>query len=253
MAHGSAEHRLSTTERDIPLSRAAAAPITNLLLDHLPGKDRARVLSNCETVELVLHDVLAEPGEAVAHVYFPTASYISLITPMEGKSSLEVALVGNEGFHGVCIAMDVAISPVHALVQGSGLAWRMGVGAFRSELRRGGVFRGCVDHYIYVVMSQLIRTAGCNRFHVLEKRVARWLLMTSDRSHSPSFHITHAFLAYMLGVRREGITEAASALQRRGLIVYARGAVTVRDRKGLERAACSCYRSDLSIYERTLG
>jgi cAMP-binding proteins - catabolite gene activator and regulatory subunit of cAMP-dependent protein kinases len=102
-------------------------------------------------------------------------------------------------------------------------------------------------------MSQLIRTSGCNRFHVLEQRVARWLLMTSDRSHSPSFHITHAFLAYMLGVRREGITEAASALQGRGLISYARGAVVVRDRKGLERAACSCYRSDLSIYERTLG
>jgi hypothetical protein len=104
------------------LPRAAAAPITNLLLDHLPAKDRARVLSNCETVELVLHDVLAEPGDAVAHVYFPTASYISLVTPMEGKASLEVALVGNEGFHGVCLAMDVAISPVHALVQGSGLA-----------------------------------------------------------------------------------------------------------------------------------
>jgi hypothetical protein len=235
------------------LPRTAAAPITNLLLDHLPAKDRARVLSNCETVELALHDVLAEPGDAVTHVYFPTASYISHVTPMEGKASLEVALVGNEGLHGIFVAMDVAISPVHALVQGSGLAWRMGVGAFRRELQLGGVFGACVDHYIYVVMSQLIRTAGCNRFHVLEQRVARWLLMTSDRSHSPSFHITHAFLAYMLGVRREGITEAASALQRRGFIAYARGAVTVRDRKGLERAACSCYRSDLSIYERTLG
>jgi CRP-like cAMP-binding protein len=242
------DHRKGTL-----LARANVAPITNRLLDHLPAKDRARVLSNCETVELALHDVIAEPGDAVAHVYFPTASYISLVTPMEGKSSLEVALVGNEGFHGLCVAMDVAISPVQALVQGGGLAWRMGVGPFRRELRRGGVFRGCIDHYIYVVMSQLIRTAGCNRFHVLEQRVARWLLMTSDRAHSPSFHITHAFLAYMLGVRREGITEAASALQGRGFIAYTRGAVTVRDRKGLERAACSCYRSDVSIYQRTLG
>jgi CRP-like cAMP-binding protein len=235
------------------LPRTTVAPITNRLLDHLPAKDRARVLASCETVELASHDVLVEPGDAMTHVYFPTASYISLVTPMEGKSRLEVALVGNEGFHGVCVALDVAISPVQALVQGGGLAWRMGVGAFRRELRRGGVFRGCVDHYIYVVMSQLIRTAGCNRFHVLEQRVARWLLMTSDRAHSPSFHITHAFLAFMLGVRREGITEAASALQGRGLIAYTRGAVTVRDRKGLERAACSCYRSDVSIYERTLG
>jgi CRP-like cAMP-binding protein len=172
---------------------------------------------------------------------------------MGGKSHLEVALAGNEGFHGVCVAMGVAISPVQALVQGGGLAWRMGEAAFRRELAQVPALRSCVDRYIYVLMSQLIKTAGCSRFHHVEQRVARWLLMTSDRAHSPSFHITHELLAYMLGVRRVGITEAASALQDRKLISYARGAVTIRDRKGLERASCSCYRSDLSIYDRFLG
>ncbi len=229
-----------------------AAPATNRLLDRLPAKDRARVLAACETVELVFPEVLAEPGESIRQVYFPTASFISLVAPMGGKSSLEVAFAGNEGFYGVGVAMGVGISPVHALVQGAGPALRMGAAAFRRELARVPTLRSCVDRYIYVLMSQLIRTAGCNRFHLVEQRLARWLLMTGDRAHSPSFRITHEFLAYMLGVRRVGITEAASALQERNLIGYTRGAVTIRDRRGLERASCSCYRSDLSIYARVL-
>ena len=229
------------------------SPITNRLLDRLPPRDRAHVLEACDEVELAFPDVIAEPGDAMRHVYFPTASFISLVTPMGGKSSVEVALAGNEGFHGVCVAMGVGISPVHALVQGSGPAWRMGAAAFRRELVRVPALRSCVDRYTYVLMSQLIQTAGCNRFHVVEQRVARWLLMTSDRSHSPSFHMTHEFLAYMLGVRRVGITAAASALHDRHLIDYRRGEVTIRDRKGLERASCSCYRSDISIYERAFG
>lgn len=230
-----------------------AAPISNRLLDQLSVNERARVLEACDEVQLVFPEVLAEPGDTLPHVYFPTASFISLVTPMGGKNSLEVALAGNEGMYGVGVAMGVDISPVHALVQGSGPALRMGAPAFRRQLARVPAFRSCVDRYIYVLMSQLIQTAGCNRFHVVEQRVARWLLMTADRSHSPSFHITHEFLAYMLGVRRVGITEAASALQERGLIGYTRGAVTILDRKGLERASCSCYRSDLSIYERIFG
>ena len=211
------------------------------------------MLGGCETVELAFPDVLAEPGESIRHVYFPTASFISLVTPLEGKNSLEVALAGNEGMHGVCVAMGVGISPVHALVQGSGLAWRMGSATFGRELARVPSLRSCVDRYIYVLMSQLIKTAACNRFHRVEQRLARWLLMTADRAHSSSFHITHEFLASMLGVRRVGITEAASALQERKLISYARGAVTIRDRKGLERASCACYRSDLAIYERVFA
>jgi hypothetical protein len=224
---------------------------SNRLLDRLATNERARVLASCEKVELTFPDILAEPGDAMAHVYFPTGSFISLVTPMDRKNNLEVALAGNEGIYGVPIALGVLVSPVHALVQGSGPAWRMPAAAFRRELIRAPSLRDCIDRYIHVLMTQLIQTAGCNRFHVVEQRVARWLLMTADRTHSETFRITHEFLAYMLGVRRVGITEAASSLQRRELIGYRRGVVTILDRKGLERAACSCYRSDLATYKRT--
>lgn len=234
-------------------SAAHAAPITNRLLDRLPARQRAHVLAGCEEVELAFGDVLAEPGDAVHDVYFPMRGFISLLAPMGGKDVLEVALAGNEGLYGVSVALGVAASPVRALVQGSGAAWRMEAGAFRRELEGVPQLRACIDRYVHVLMSQVIQTAGCNRFHVVEQRVARWLLMTGDRSHSPSFHITHEFLAYMLGVRRVGITEAAGALQRRRLIRYARGEVTILDRKGLERASCGCYRSDISIYDDAFG
>jgi len=233
--------------------RGAPAPITNRLLDRLPARDRARMLGARERVELSFPDVIAEPGGALPHVYFPLASFISLVAPMGGRSQLEVALAGNEGLFGMGVTMGVAVSTVHALVQGSGPAIRIDAAPFRRELARIPALRECVDRYTYVVMSQLIQAAGCNRFHVVEQRLARWLLMTADRSHSASFHITHEFLAYMLGVRRVGITRAATALQQRQLISYARGAMTVLDRKGLEQASCACYRSDLTIYAAVLG
>ncbi len=235
------------------MARARAVPITNRLLDRLPEKDRARVLSGCERVELRFPEVLAEPGGTMRDAYFPTGGFISLLTPMGGKDTLEVALAGNEGVYGIPVALGVDISPVHALVQGSGPAWKIGAAAFRRELARVPALRDGVNMYIHVLMAQLIQTAGCNRFHVVEQRVARWLLMTSDRAHSPTFHITHEFLAYMLGVRRVGITEAASALQRGKLISYARGNMTILDRRGLERASCGCYRTDLSTYERVFA
>ncbi len=226
----------------------STAPITNRLLDRLPAKDRAHVLAGCEQVELVLDEVLAEPGATIRNVYFPTESFISLLVPMGGKSMLEVALAGNEGLYGVPVALGVGISPVRSLVQGAGPAWRMSAAAFRRELARLPTLRDCVDRYTYVLLAQINQTAGCNRFHVVEQRVARWLLMTSDRAHSPTFHLTHELLAYMLGVRRVGITEAAGALQGRELIGYTGGQVTILDRKGLERASCGCYRSDLNTY-----
>jgi hypothetical protein len=226
---------------------------TNRLLDRLSRKDSARMLERCEMVELKFPDVLAEPGDTMRHVYFPTDSFISLVSAVGTNDNLEVALAGNEGVYGVPVALGVATSPVHALVQGSGPAWRIGAAEFRKELERSTGLRSCIIRYIYVLMSQLIQTAGCNRFHVVEQRVARWLLMTADRAHAPTFRITHEFLAYMLGVRRVGITEAASALQRRGLIGYTRGVVTIVDRAGLERAACNCYRSDLATYKRTFS
>lgn len=226
---------------------------TNRLLEGLPAKDRARVLAGCDTVDLAFADVIAEPGEKMRHVYFPTASFISLLLPMGGKKSLEVALAGNEGLYGLPVALGTEVSQVHALVQGSGPSLRMSAGDFRRALEAIPALRRQVDRYTYVVMSQLIQTAGCNRFHVVEERLARWMLMTADRAHSETFHITHEFLAYMLGVRRVGITKAASALQKRKLIEYNRGAVTILDREGLERASCECYHADLETYEKILG
>jgi len=231
-------------------SAVPGAPIRNRLLDRLPSKDRERVLAACEQVDLSFAEVLAEPGARTRNVYFPTSSFISQLVPMGGKRRVEVSLAGNEGISGIAVALGVSISPVQSVVQGGGRAWRMQATAFRQELARDSAMRSCVDRYIYVLMAQLMQTAGCNRFHVVEQRVARWLLMTADRAHSATFRITHEFLAYMLGVRRVGVTEAASALQRRKLIGYTRGVVTVLNRRGLERAACACYQSDLSTYRR---
>ena len=233
------------------MSRAAtAAPPTNRLLNQLPARDRARMLAACEEVDLVFEDVLDEAGGTIGHVYFPTGSFISMLVPMGGKSTLEVALAGNEGMYGIPVAFGIGLAPMRALVQGAGPALRIGADAFRREIARAPALRACVDRYIYVVMSQLIQVAGCNRFHLVEQRLARWLLMTGDRAHSATFPITHEFLAYMLGVRRVGITEAATALQKRKLITYTRGVLTILDRKGLERASCACYRTDLETYGR---
>jgi CRP-like cAMP-binding protein len=230
-----------------------SVPIVNRLLAQLSASDRARVLGGCEQVELAAGEVLAEPGGRVRNVYFPTGSVIALLVPMGGKSMLEVALAGSEGVYGVSVALGVDTSPVFAMVQGEGTALQMGAVAFRRELVRIPALRDCVDRYIYVLLSQFLQGAGCNRFHVVEQRVARWLLTTADRAHSMTFKITHELLAGMLGVRRVGITEAAGALQERKLISYARGVVTILDRKGLERASCACYRLDVDNYERAFA
>jgi CRP-like cAMP-binding protein len=233
------------------LSRAP--PVTNQLLDRLSAKDRAAVLARCEEVDLSFGEILSEPGEPVRNVYFPTGSFISLLVPMTEKNLLEVAIVGSEGVYGVSVALGAGTSPLRALVHGAGPAWQMGAVAFRRALGQFPGLRGCIDRYTYVRMTQLIQEAGCNRFHVVEQRVARSLLMTGDRAHASTFRITHEFLATLLGVRRVGITKAASALQARKLITYKRGMLTILDRKGLERASCACYRSDLATYARAFA
>ncbi len=211
------------------------------------------MLESCEEVDLAFGEVLAAPGEAVRNVYFPTGSVISLLVPMGGKSTLEVAIVGSEGVYGASVALGIGASPLLAIVQGAGPALQMGAVAFRRALSQVPAFRDCVDRYTYVQMTHLIQAAGCNRFHVVEQRVARWLLMTADRSHAATFGITHEFLGRMLGVRRVGITRAARTLQAGKLITYTRGVLTILDRKGLERASCACYRTDLSTYERAFA
>jgi CRP-like cAMP-binding protein len=210
------------------------------------------VLARCEPVPLVFAVVLVDPGEPLRHVYFPLNSFISLVKPMGGKAIVEVAMAGNEGMFDVSAALGMN-SGMRGMVQGQGEALRMGAVTFRRELAANAPFDRCVKRYVHVLMGQLAQSAGCNRFHVVEERLARWLLMTSDRSHSASFHITHEFLAFMLGVRRVGITRAATALQRAKLIAYSRGEVVILDRAGLEAAACPCYHTDLEAYGLAFG
>src|SRR6202021_414020 len=161
-------------------------------------------------------------------------------------------MVGLEGMLGTHLALGVRAAPLPALVQGPGAAWRIGAVAFRRELAHSPALQQGLNRYVYVMMMQLASAASCLRFHQIGPRLARWLLMTQDRAHASSFHVTHEFLAYMLGVRRVGITAAAGDLQRAGLIEYTRGELVVLNRRGLEAAACGCYAADRKSYAELL-
>jgi CRP-like cAMP-binding protein len=186
------------------------------------------------------------------HAYFPSEGFISLVAPMDGNASLEVGLVGNEGMLGIPLVLGVAVSPLTCLVQGAGIALRIPAAQFRSTLARSLTMQRALARYLNAVLGQLAIAAGCTRFHVVEARLARWLLMTADRAHANDFHITHELLARMLGVRRVGVTRAASSLRRLKLIKYSRGHVTILDRSGLESASCSCYESAQRLYDQLL-
>lgn len=227
-------------------------PATNLLLDALHAEDREQLLSNCEHIQLNTGEVLYRGGDAIPHVYFPTGGFMSLVASID-STNMEVCLVGNEGIVGITLLLGIEMAPFTALVQGSGTALRISASSFLRILEQSPELNRVLKRYLYVRMSQLAQTAACTRFHLLEGRLARWLLMTQDRAHSDKFHITHVFLAYMLGVRRVGVTKAANLLQQRKLISYQRGDITILDRSGLERVSCGCYRADKEIYERILG
>lgn len=229
------------------------ATAQNHLIERLPRKDRTALLAAGESVQLVLSTVLCEPGKPTRFVYFPVDAFISMVAPIDGKPALEVGMVGREGMLGAQLALGVATVPLHALVQGPGAAWRIGAAAFRTELARSPALQRLLDRYLYVLMAQLAGSAACLRFHEIGPRLARWLLMSQDRAHAERFHVTHEFLAYMLGVRRVGITAAASAMQRDGLIEYRRGEMLIRNRGGLETAACACYGNDQRAYGDVLG
>ena len=225
----------------------------NHLTELLSKRERGRLFASCTSVDLALGDVLCRRGDTMQHVYFPTDGFISLVAQNEGEPALEVGLIGAEGMLGASLALGVDRTPMHALVQGRGAAWRMSGSAFRGQLADRAGLRRVVDRYLYVLMAQLATSSACVRFHAIGPRLARWLLMTQDRAHAETIHVTQQFLAHMLGVRRVGITVAAGALQDRGIIAYRRGELQILDRKRLEDAACSCYAADAGVYSDLLG
>jgi len=226
-------------------------PVTNRLLAALPRKDYQRLLAGLDPVNLTFGKVLYEPGEQIRHVYFPNDSLVSLLTLADGHLALEVGMVGHEGMVGTPMTLGFNISSVRALVQGSGTAMRMTSARFRKEFRKCPPLQRAVYRYLHVLMAQITQTAACNRFHVVEARLARWLLMTRDRVRANRFHLTQEFPAHMLGVRRVGVTKAASALQQRKLIHYSRGEIRILDGKGLEAASCKCYQIVRDVQRHT--
>jgi CRP-like cAMP-binding protein len=221
----------------------------NRVLADIPAPEYRRLEAQLEPVTLKFGEILYEPGQAIRHVYFPIDCLVSLLTAVDKRRTLEVGMVGNEGMAGMPFILGVGLSGVRALVQGGGKALRMASGRFRIEFDRNHPLQQSLFRYTYALMAQISQTAACNRFHNTEARLARWLLMTRDRVGSDEFPLTHEFLAHMLGLRRVGVTEAASALKDCDLIDYHRGMIQIRNTKGLEAAACSCYRIVNAVYK----
>lgn len=225
-------------------------PFFNRLLRALPRGEHHRLLQHGETVHLAFGCQLCEVDKPYQHLYFPLTAFISLVTSLEQRPGLELGLIGHEGMLGATLALGINAAPSRAVVQGSGSALRISAHALRQVLSESAPVRRLLQRYVYVQLAQLSQNAACAHFHELEPRLARWILMTRDRSHSEQLHLTHQFLADMLGVRRSGVTLAAGALQQRQLIRYSRGQITILDRAGLEASACGCYEALRADYSR---
>ena len=222
----------------------------NRLLAALPAKDYARLLLKLEEIPLTFAKTFYEPGDIIRHVYFPNSGIISLLSAVEERSLVEVGIVGNEGFVGVPVFLGVKTSNNCALVQGAGVALEMKTADFLAECENGGALPRLLQRYTHSLIMQISQSAACNRFHPIEARLARWLLMTSDRMESDEFQITQEFLSNMLGVRREGVSKSATQLQQNELINYSRGKITILNRAGLEAVACRCYFIIKEEYEK---
>jgi len=222
-------------------SKKTREPAANRLLAALPGKEYQRLRPHLEEVALSFGEVLYESGEIIRRVYFPNHGIVSLLSMVEERSTLEVGVVGAEGMVGVSVFLGAQASPNQALVQGAGAAMSMKADAMRKHVGHEGPLPDMIRRYTNSLLAQISQTAACNRFHAVEARLARWLLMTHDRLRSNEFRLTQEFLSHMLGVRREGVTNAARALQQGNLISYVRGQLTILDRAGLEARSCGCY------------
>lgn len=216
-------------------------PQQNHLLAALPAADRERIFPQLEYVPLPLGQALYESGAQMRHVYFPTTSIVSLLYVLEDGASAEIAVVGNEGIVGVSLFMGGETTPSRAVVQSAGHAYRWPGQALKNEFYLAGPMQRLLLRYTQTLMTQMAQTAVCNRHHSLDQQFCRWLLLSLDRLSSNELVMTQELIANMLGVRREGVTEAAGNVQRAGLITYQRGHITVLDRPGLEARTCECY------------
>jgi CRP-like cAMP-binding protein len=220
---------------------AAHPPAENRLLAALPAADLERLRPHLEPVPMPLGLTLYEAGRRMTHVYFPTEGIVSLLYVMENGASAEIAVTGNEGLVGVSLFMGGESTPSTALVQSAGHAYGLGAKTLKREFERGGELQHLLLRYTQALITQMAQTAVCNRHHSVEQQLCRWLLLSLDRLPSNRVHMTQELIANMLGVRREGVTEAAGKLQHAGVIRYRRGHITVLDRGGLERQVCECY------------
>jgi CRP-like cAMP-binding protein len=238
--------------RRVARDESAGEPVGNRLLARLPPEELERLLPHLGLVSFKLGEVIYESGGRQSYIYFPTTAIISLLYLMENGSSAEMGVAGHEGLVGIALFMGGDTVPNRAVVQSAGAAFRMQTKVLQNEFARGGTFQRLLLRYTQALMTQMSQTAVCNRLHTIEQQLCR-LLLSHDRIDSDELVMTQELIANMLGVRREGVTNAAGRLQEQGLISYVRGRITVLDRRGLEAAVCECYKVVKDEYERLLG
>ena len=227
--------------------------LANRLIASLPEASRERFLEQCELVNLQRQDVLAQPEQLAENAYFPLDSYVAVISNIDNSNDVQVDLTGNEGMVNASLVLGIRTASLTNRVQGAGRAYRIHHAQLHKLLACDPCVRVMLNLYISLRMDQLARNMGCASSHTVEQRLARWLLMVKDRAHSNELLLTQEVLSHMLGVRRESVTQAASALQKKELISYSRGDLTLLSQSGLEAVTCGCYRADLAIYERALN
>lgn len=234
------------------MTQSIYSPQQNHLLDALPEEDFQRIVPMLELVEMPLGQALYESGGHLKHVYFPTTSIVSLLYVLESGASAEIAVVGNEGILGISLFMGGETTPSRAVVQSAGHGYRLSAKQLKEEFNRAGHMMHLLLRYTQALITQMAQTAVCNRHHAVEQQLCRWLLLSLDRLAANEVNMTQELIANMLGVRREGVTEAAGKLQRAGLIEYARGHIKVIDRPGLEKRVCECYQVVKAEFDRLL-
>ncbi len=228
-------------------------PQVNRLLAALPANDYERLIPHLKLVSLPTRQVIYEPGEPITQVYFPQNAVVSIVTIMEDGSTVEIGIVSNEGMVGIPVILGGNTTTTKAFVQVAGAGMQMDADVLRTEFNRGGAIQKLLLRYVRAVYTELTQSCACNRLHTLEERLARWLLTVSDRFESDDFPLTQEFIAQMLGVRRSGVTVAASTLSRAGMIRYQRGQISILNREDLEATSCECYRVIQKEFTRLLG